>query len=1237
MKGKKPLWRCRISLHERDCGFVHPVTVLSFLVGFLLWTTTLLAADCYLTIEHGTLPLGENLSRGKVKVPLTLGKYEAALTYTGYAAFERFAFVPLTKEKFAVMYNWCPEQDRHSNAYSGTEPLFFSCRVRVEFFTYNGERAEQEYYVGGTLHSRSSFTYNPDKYPELKALGFWVHGPHEGKNSNKVVIAFWTARCKTPQEARVCTGSSPCTVNLRKSGSSGATSCLAELYGADSVTVPLGERICSGDTPWAHGPADCYQYELANLAPSGLSGGADGWQTDPSSSGHGYRLGSPTGVAQHGGRYGSVYIVRIPPGDAQEPEWETLVATDVSLEYGHGLANGLWADKGEGTATEARYAVTFYTHQWSLVDGKPVLWPQCLTQLIADDGSVLRSNGLLNRNCSSCSSPPLSRVHPKTRKWVSVCTSDKPDAAGVFINDVLAVDSTAALDGKAQHTLGTSLAVDSSAQILPASGAQGDWLLFWRRAFSQEANGGKPDPLLGQIQMASLMMGRWSADGRNPLAAVKEIDAEKSVLDYSELRVSALGPQDGVLVGYGSALRWTTTLVDIFEDGNVDESTPLTIQRIIGNVLNNAAFATDWLPLPDGSVFWVTRFSRGNDSAGHETIWPNTAAPATKLQFVRVHKVTDDPTCIVKWNQKDACNSTCHRHEVLQNFVPKEGTSCSLNAGVSRTPTCREGACQRLKLSRVYEGAETAQVSSNGKQNAAHVSDSDLATFVRFEARPSAFTVELMDASDVWEVSLAFLVKPEEWGTGIRFTCVAYDRQRNAVASREGLLGRIPPANVLETLEGWAVALWSWQHIRLFGVQTLECSAHASSADRELVLAEAEFIGKVSGLCPPEGFFGRSECPSEEARLVFDVAALDCQGTWSEWSLCDANCLSSRLFTRTREAQWGGKPCEMIQRKPCGEGPFCPSSTDSETRRPLLDLRRPCLFKESSWSACFHCRQLRRRQILREASGPGVDPCPEVVEMQFCSETCRLQYDFAHTASSTYAPITTLPARLFTVVPLTTTVAPLSWHRWFTLERLRIAAWLLVAALFLCFLGLCIFCSFRKNTQGTPEPVECSPGEEIPPPIPTFTSMKRRTTVKVQSAASAVAGIVAASKESRLPVVETTGNQERLTRKSWHSVVSVYGLPRASRKATRATFYTTRERGTTHELGTERRRGSEFSSPVDGKDEERETPLRSVHVRSDSGDLSQSSHVGPVPRYDGTKREHGPVQISELTHVRESG
>lgn len=306
------------------------------------------------------------------------------------------------------------------------------------------------------------------------------------------------------------------------------------------------------------------------------------------------------------------------------------------------------------------------------------------------------------------------------------------------------------------------------------------------------------------------------------------------------------------------------------------------------------------------------------------------------------------------------------------------------------------------------------------------------------------------------------------------------------------------------------------------------------------------------------------------------------------------------------------------------EGPFCPSRSDSERTEALIDQRRSCVFKEGPWSECLHCRQLRRRQILREAAGPGVDPCPDVLEMQFCNETCRLQYDFAYTASSTYPPITTLPARLFTVVALTTTLAPLSWRRWFTVERLTTAAWLLVAALLFLFLGLCIFCSFRKNTPETPEPLEYSPDEEIPPPVPTLTSMTRRTTVRIQSAASTMASIVAASEDSGSPSAD-----DKQSRKS-HSL-AVNGQANQSRTSRRVLFYDTRE-STAGGFSAEREKGCRPTPAADGNGEGRESPFGLVPVRCET----ELPHVTQIlPGQDRSKQKN--VEISELTGVRQGG
>ncbi|PFH38192.1 hypothetical protein BESB_005330 [Besnoitia besnoiti] len=1099
----------------RERSFVQILVTRSCLTWLLLYVTTHLTADCFITFEHGNLTLGEQLSRGRVKVRGKLAEYAAIKTLTGYPAFERFAFLPLTKDKLAVLYNWCPEQDRHGNSHAGTSPLVLSCHVRVEFFAYTGERAQQNYYVGDTLHFRHSFMYaNPDKYPELKALGFWVHGPHEGDNSNKIVIAFWTARCKTPSDVRVCRGGGPCSVNLKKNGNPHRPSCLAQLYGAESITVPAGDRICSGAAAWAHSSSECYQYELAASAASAHRTASEGWQADSSGSSHGYRLGPPEGAAQHSGGYGSVFIARFRPGEEQEPEWETLVATDVYLDYGQGNTNGLSADPGGGTASEARYAVVFHTHQWEMMDGRAVLWPQCLTQLVADDGSLVGSNGLLNKKCSSCSSRPVVRVHPQTHKWASVCTNDKADAPGVFINDNLAVGSTEVLqsDAGAAHNAVARVPVDTDAQILPV-GERGEWLLFWRRStWGGAVAPDAADPLWGRVQTAKLMIGKWNVEGRAALSSVREITGGLSVLEYSEPRISPLGPPQGsFLVGYSSALRRSATFLEITEDGVVEGSTPVVVERVLGSALSNAAFSTDWIRLADESVFWLTRFTRGNDTALEEALWPKEASRAFTLQFIRVRKRQEDPTCVAKWNREAPCDSTCHRKEVVEEFAPDEATVCTLRSGATRLPSCLEDACERLEIARVYEGVGGAAEAAADDPNALRVSDGNLETFVTFNRRPSAFTVQLKDASDVWAIALVFLLKPEEWLRGLRFTCTAYNRRHATLGSREGFLGRIAPPNVMNRDDAWAVSYWSWHQIRLFGVYALECSVDAAASDVALVLAEVRFAGKPSGACPPRASSDSPTAPPSTS---------DPSST-SPPSTVKASGASGASATRTASPpacfQSGGKPSGAA-----GRAKWC-----NESRV-----------------------ELRHNQILREAAGPGVAPCPAAVEMQFCNKACRLRYDFSYTASSTYPPVTTLPARLFTMLPLSTTLPPLSWQRWFTVERMAAAAWLLAAALLLLFLGLCVCCSFRAPATSTPEPVAYAADQDLPPRLSTFTSMRRRTTVRIHSAATAVAEIVAAAQAS-LPPADASNVEEGTSRKSVQALAE-YALGGRERPLPRA-------------------------------------------------------------------------------------
>lgn len=586
---------------------------------------------CDFTIERRDIHLQENVSRAKLSVPLRPEAYQFGETGTGFPAYERFGFAPLTEGRIAVMYNWCPEQDRLTFSDSKS-PLFLSCRIRVEFYGSDGHRSSQQYKVNDTLYERTSFTFtDPETYPEMKVLGFWVHGPDEGENSNKIVIAFWTALCRTPDDVRICSAAEGCPLTLTKNNQ---LTCLSLLYGAEVVMAPEGDRVCAGQTPWPHGEEECYHYEV----PDPAGGDSHGWQAGNNSL-HGYRLGSPQGIRYHGGRYGAVFIVRFRPEGAVE--WATRVADDAFVDYEGGLANGLSAEKGDhtdGSGSQARYSVTYYTHTWRLVSGKPVLNPLCLTQLVKNDGQLdVTGGGLLNKKCTRCSSRPASRVHPRSHTWASVCTNSQGDAPGLFINDALVVDSKLELTREGIAVEPTGLyPIEQHAQILPWD-AQ-DWLLFWRTS-TYVGSSVKP---WGEVQTGKLMIGKWDPMSR-ALAPAKAIAGGLSVLEYTEPRFSWLGPET-LLVAYSSSLRHSTTFTEVFvNETDIDTGPAVSLERILGSALTNAAFSTEWITSADGgSVLWLTRDStiRGSDS--YMWLRPKAAYPGLTLQLLQARKVDKD-------------------------------------------------------------------------------------------------------------------------------------------------------------------------------------------------------------------------------------------------------------------------------------------------------------------------------------------------------------------------------------------------------------------------------------------------------------------------------------------------------------------------------------------------------------------------------------------------------------------
>ncbi|PHJ23566.1 transmembrane protein [Cystoisospora suis] len=994
------------------------------------------------------------------------------------------------------MYNWCPEQDRLTIPNSKT-PLFLSCRVVVEFFDYDGQRSSQQYMFNSALYERTAFTFtDPETYPEMKALGFWVHGPDEGENSNKIVIAFWSALCRRQSDVRICSAAKGCPISLTRPDSN-APSCLMLLYGAEVVMASEGDRVCSGETAWPHGEGACYHYEVPN--PS--IGDIDGWQTGDSKA-HGYRPGSPAGVRYHGGRYGAVFVVRFRPEGTVE--WATRVADDAFVDYEGGLANGLSGEKGDntdGSGSQARYSVTYYTHSWQVVDGKPVLRPLCLTQLVKDDGQLGGSGGaVLNKKCTRCSSRPTSRVHPRSHEWASICTNSQGDNPGIFINDNLVVDSKLALKAEGIDVEPTGLyPIEQHAQIVPWDTQ--DWLVFWRTA-THKGTTVRP---WGNIQTGKLMIAKWNPTSR-VLGPANAIAGGLSVLEYTEPRVSRLSQQT-LLVAYSSSLRHSTTFTEVLvNEADFEASPAVSLQKILGNALTNPAFSTEWVSPVDGLVLWLTRASPGRASDNYVWLRPTAAYPGLTLQLLRAEKAVDR---LASWQAETRCGSTCNAVQTTETTKTAHHTCLSPAPSVPARDR-GDGDCQPLELASVLEGTFGAEPTDSDKANALSVSDGDIETAVEFAQIPSSFTANLKEPSDIWEIGIVFVVRPENWSSAPSVSCGVFDRQENLLGTRSGLLGRVPPPNTIQPANR-TVSYWKWDNMRLFGVQAIQCSVSDTSSTT-LVVAELEIMGKTAGACPSEGFFGISGCPSEEARPVFDVSVLDCQGVWSAWSACDTNCVSTRVFTKKREAQWGGRPCEMVQKRPCTDGPWCEAALEAGKNSALIDRRQACASSAGPWSSCLHCRRLRYNHITAEAAGPGVEACPDAVEMQFCNDTCRLQYDFEFTATSTFAPVITAAAVLVTFQRLSTTLVPLSWRRWFTMDHLATAAWVSALVAVLLFLILCIFCSFRPPPT-RPPPKECLPEEAEPLPS-TVRSMSRRATARVQSVVSKIAVLASSSPEA---------------------------------------------------------------------------------------------------------------------------
>lgn len=94
--------------------------------------------------------------------------------------------------------------------------------------------------------------------------------------------------------------------------------------------------------------------------------------------------------------------------------------------------------------------------------------------------------------------------------------------------------------------------------------------------------------------------------------------------------------------------------------------------------------------------------------------------------------------------------------------------------------------------------------------------------------------------------------------------------------------------------------------------------------------------------CAGGGFLGNQEDCEAPVMLPSSLEALDCQGEWEDWSICDVSCTRMRQFNVVSPPKRGGRPCPSHELEPCTgnrERPYADAGTLQTSSSSQLSLK----------------------------------------------------------------------------------------------------------------------------------------------------------------------------------------------------------------------------------------------------------------------------------------------------------
>lgn len=496
---------------------------------------------------------------------------------------------------------------------------------------------------------------------------------------------------------------------------------------------------------------------------------------------------------------------------------------------------------------------------------------------------------------------------------------------------------------------------------------------------------------------------------------------------YRSFHCSAAG-STSVLLLHHDTVNHILHIEERFRDGSLREESQVEIRRVLHGSLLPTRTVTSLQKGPD-SVLWINLLTTRRLSADESFYYAPADLPGRIASVQRATGFYAEGDCLGEWSppfSSVTCSEFCvSLHAYRVKVAARGGAACAFQAGTELARHCLESPCSRVEIASIAVNKQSFETVHESAFAAVRVAQEfqpkvpvnpDPSEFVEYKhsevlvrstedldvgenpaelelwqdtlldtstqvpvgaAGDASATIEMKSAVDVWHLRIAFASAAGQSGSeaaqvgSFDFSISVVDDSGENIHTWET---SVPPSPA-------AQSVWELMDVRLYRAKTITIKSAVPFR-----IGEVQVFGMPLDTCPTGGFLGPPTCTIPFVQRLKSHDSLDCQGAWSEWTACQADCRRKRFMQVLQAEKEGGVPCQFFQHEPCEEQ-LCNSVFGISLLRD-----EDCYPSPSRWSECIGCRQMRVVHILRAASAGGTACPPSIFETRSCvsSEGCQV-------------------------------------------------------------------------------------------------------------------------------------------------------------------------------------------------------------------------------------------------------